>query len=57
MMVSKYGMQSDPKENIGNCGLFLWFSDFALYLQDNLMYNIIRIVSQYVTICDPNIKR
>ena len=36
--MSKYGIRIDPKVNIGNSDLFSQFSDFALYLQEKVMY-------------------
>ena len=34
----QYDPRFDLKINVGHCDLFLWSSDFALYLEDNLMY-------------------
>ena len=31
-------MRFDPKINIGHCDLFSLFSDFALHLKDNVIY-------------------
>ena len=33
-----YDMTFDPKVFLGHCDLILWFSDFALYLDTQLVF-------------------
>ena len=47
----------DPNILIGHCDLISWFSDFALYLDTQLVYfhTFFQIMSEYDQTFDPNI--
>ena len=36
--MSEYDLTFDPNKLIGHCDLISWFSDFALYLDTQLVY-------------------
>ena len=55
--MSEYDQAFDPNILIGHCGLISRFSDFALYLDTQLVYFHIffQIMSEYDQTFDPNI--
>ena len=40
-IMSRYDLTFDLKINVGHCDFISWSSDFALYLEDYLMYELI----------------
>ena len=55
--MSEYDHTFDPNILIGHCDLVSWFSDFALYLDTQLVYfhTFFQIMSEYDHTFDPNI--
>ena len=54
--MSEYDQTFDPNILIGNCDLISLFSDFALYLDTQLVYfHFFQIMSEYDQTFDPNI--
>ena len=55
--MSEYDQTFDPNILIGHCDLISWFSDFALYLHTQLVYEqtFFQIMSEYDQTFDPNI--
>ena len=55
--MSEYNQAFDPNILIGHCDLISRFSDFALYLDTQLVYfhNFFQIMSEYDQTFDPNI--
>ena len=55
--MNEYDQTSDPNILIGHCDLISWFSDFALYLDTQLVYfcTFFQIMSEYDPTFDPNI--
>ena len=55
--MSEYDQAFGPNILIGHCDLISWFSDFALYLDTQLVYFHIffQIMSEYDQTFDPNI--
>ena len=55
--MSEYDQAFDPDILIGHCDLISWFSDFALYLDTQLVYfhTFFQNMSEYEQTFDPNI--
>ena len=54
--MSEYDQTFDPNILIGHCDLISRFSDFALYLDTQLVFSyFFRIMSEYDQTFDPNI--